>query len=578
MAIKMCYEGNAKTYIELTGHKQYLAILENLREKTKYIQIVHVPGINHSEDKIISAAKELMYVLEHDKKVKRWAGTLSGDCHEYYEFIANDKFFDFLEQFESFYTDDIIWDQKYGFGLDDICFCDDEWRTLFYTTTHEHDACYDKDLLDLNLIRVKGEQRVKTVKIKGEYSIALIYTDIVDETALSQLKELCDQPFTGGSKIRVMPDVHAGKGCVIGFTAYLGALVIPNIVGVDIGCGMLTVELGKEQIDFEKLDEIIKQNVPSGMNVHDEKIESFPNLTTMHCYDKLKDDGYIERSIGTLGGGNHFIEIDVDDENNKCLVIHTGSRNLGKQVAEYYQNLAYDYLRGADKRYEKQKALVSEYKKQGRESEIQAAIAELKNKLNNAVTDVPKDLAYLTGEYRQMYLDDMAICQEFAQLNRYTIAQTIINRLFGKNLNDLKRFETVHNYIDLNDNIVRKGAVSAKKNEMLLIPINMRDGSLICIGKGNEEWNCSAPHGAGRLMSRSEAREDLSLDEYKSEMNGVYSSCICDATLDESPMAYKDIDDITSRITPTVEIIKQIKPIYNFKDTNANNSFNGKHN
>lgn len=562
----MTYEGNANTYIELSGHKQYLNILEILKEKTEYIRIVQISGTDHKNDKIIKAAKELMYILEHEKKVNRWAGTLSGAKDaECYEFIANEKFFDFLSGFESFYTDDIMWDQKYGFGLDDICFCDSEWQTLFYTVTHEHSAYFDKDLIDLNLIKVGNEERIKSIKIKGEYSSAVIFTDSVEEIALNQIKALCDQAFTGGSKIRIMPDVHAGAGCVIGFTANLGAMIIPNIVGVDIGCGMLTVELGKVDMDFEYLDSVINDYIPSGMNVHEGRIKRFPKLQEMHCYRNLKNSKRIERSIGTLGGGNHFIEIDIDEDGCKYLVIHTGSRNLGLQVANCYQNLAYDILRGADKRIEKQNALIAEYKAQGRRKEIQAAIIELKKQFELSTTDVPKDLAYLTGEYRQMYLDDMSICQEFATLNRFTIAEIIIKHLFDRDLFEFKYFETIHNYIDLDNNIVRKGAVSAKKNEMLLIPINMRDGSLICIGKGNEDWNCSAPHGAGRIMSRTTAHDNLSLEEYKEQMKGIYSTCICEATIDESPMAYKSIDDIKARITPTAEIIKQIKPIYNFK-------------
>lgn len=403
------------------------------------------------------------------------------------------------------------------------------------------------------------------IEINGAYSTAKIFTDNAEETALSQIQQLCSQPFVKDCKIRIMPDVHSGVGCVIGFTANLGEMVIPNIVGVDIGCGMLTVELGNIDIDFEKLDNTVIEYVPSGKNTHEGRIVRFPQLQDLHCYRNLKDTKRLERSIGTLGGGNHFIEVDVDDENCKYLVIHTGSRNLGTQVALLYQNMAYDILCGKDKLFEMQKKLIEDYKAQGRRSEIQNAIKELKKSFKAKTTDVPKELCYLTGEYRQQYLDDMRICQQFAALNRETIANIILEKMFGKSLSDFEHFQTIHNYIDLESNIVRKGAVSAKSGEKLLIPINMRDGSLICVGKGNEDWNCSAPHGAGRLMSRTTAFESLSLTEFQKQMQGIYSTSVTEKTLDESPMAYKNKDEIVSNISPTAEIVKTIKPVYNFK-------------
>ena len=405
------------------------------------------------------------------------------------------------------------------------------------------------------------------IEINGIYSSAKVFCKELEETALEQLTTLCNQPFTKDCKIRVMPDAHAGAGCVIGFTADLGEMVIPNIVGVDIGCGMLTVELGKIDIDFEKLDADIIKNIPCGKNTHEGRLLHYPDLQKLNCYRELKQTKRIEKSIGTLGGGNHFIEIDVDDDGCKYLVIHTGSRNLGKQVAEIYQNMAYDILRGKDKLFEKQNKIIEEYKATGRKKEIQAEIKKLKKEFILNSTDVPKELSYLTGKYRQMYLDDMRICQDFAILNRRTIASLILAHSFSKEIGELSYFETIHNYIDLESNIVRKGAVSAKKGERLLIPINMRDGSLICIGKGNTDWNCSAPHGAGRIMSRKMASDTLSLEEYKSEMQNIYTSCVCAATIDESPMAYKSMEYITSQITPTAEIEKIIKPIYNFKAT-----------
>jgi len=403
------------------------------------------------------------------------------------------------------------------------------------------------------------------IELRGKYNTAIVYTDIIENTAVGQIIELCNQEFVKGCKIRIMPDVHAGAGCVIGFTADLGEMVIPNIVGVDIGCGMLTVELGKVEIDYKALDDLIREKIPSGRNVHVCRNTRFPNLENLYCYRNLKDSVRIERSKGTLGGGNHFIEVDVDDEDNKYLVIHTGSRNLGKQVAEHYQKMAYDILRGADKLFEEQEKLIAEYKAAHRKKEIESALKELKKNFKAKWTDVPKDLCYLTGKYREMYLHDMKICQEFATENRLQIAEIILGGLFGKSLSQFSYFETIHNYIDHETNTVRKGAVSARKGEKLLIPINMRDGSLICIGKGNEEWNCSAPHGAGRLFSRGEAKEIISLEDFEKSMEGIFTTSVDRSTIDESPMAYKNIEDIVNNITPTAEIIKRIKPTYNFK-------------
>ncbi len=401
--------------------------------------------------------------------------------------------------------------------------------------------------------------------VSGEFNTAKIFIDKIDDTAMEQIKTLCDQSFTEGCKIRIMPDAHAGAGCVIGFTADLGDKVIPNIVGVDIGCGMLTVMLGDADIDYDKLDGIIRAGIPCGHDVHPGRITRFPALQEMKCYRELKDVKRLERSIGTLGGGNHFIEIDEDDEGCKYLVIHSGSRNLGKQVAELYQKLAFDIHRGMDKLFEKQQQIIDEYKAAGRRTEIQAAIKELKRNYKLAESPIPKELCYLEGKYRDNYLHDMKICQEFAVRNRYMMAKIILNALFGKEVEDFGYFETIHNYIDHESNIIRKGAVSAKEGEMLLIPINMRDGSLICIGKGNEDWNCSAPHGAGRLYSRTQAKERFTVEEFAESMKGVYTTCVNRKTLDESPMAYKTMDDIVNNISPTADIIRIIKPLYNFK-------------
>jgi RNA-splicing ligase RtcB len=390
-----------------------------------------------------------------------------------------------------------------------------------------------------------------------------IFTDLIEEEAVNQIHTLMKQPAFAECKVRIMPDVHAGKGCVIGFTADLGNKVIPNIVGVDIGCGMYVVDLGDRDIDLQKLDSVIKNYVPCGKNVHEGRIARFPKLQALNCYRELKDTKRIERSIGTLGGGNHFIEIDVDEYKNKYLVIHTGSRNLGKQVAEYYQSLAVELMQGKDELYKKQQEIIDTYKAEGRKSEIQSAIKELHRNYKPGTLNTPKELCYLEGEYRDKYLHDMLICQEYASLNRMYIANIILEKM-GIRFTGYS-FETIHNYIDVDSNIVRKGAISARKNELLLIPINMRDGCILGVGKGNEEWNFSAPHGAGRLMSRTKAKENLTVSEFKETMSGIYSTTVGVETLDEAPMAYKPMESIVDNIKDTVEIKKILKPIYNFK-------------
>lgn len=389
-----------------------------------------------------------------------------------------------------------------------------------------------------------------------------VFTDNIEPEALEQIYTLIKQPAFKDCKIRIMPDVHAGAGCVIGFTADLGDKVIPNIVGVDIGCGMLTVGLGNIDIDFDKLDKAIRKVVPSGRNVHEGRNVRFDKLSELYCFRDLRDSKRLERSIGTLGGGNHFIEVDTDDIGDKYLIIHSGSRNLGKQVADYYQNLAIELMQGKDKLYEMQNKLIAEYKAKGKRKEIEKAIKELHRKFNPNPLGIPKELCYLTGEYREKYLHDMKICQEFAVLNRKTMADVIIREM---GFDEVSRFETIHNYIEHNTNMVRKGAISAKDGEMLLIPINMRDGCIIGVGKGNEDWNMSAPHGAGRIMSRSRAKECVSLDDFENSMKGIYTTSVNQSTIDEAPMVYKPIDEIVENIKDTVDIIKIIKPIYNFK-------------
>jgi tRNA-splicing ligase RtcB (3'-phosphate/5'-hydroxy nucleic acid ligase) len=389
-----------------------------------------------------------------------------------------------------------------------------------------------------------------------------IFTKNIEQEALNQIYTLIGQPSFQDCKVRIMPDVHAGTGCVIGFTADLGDKVIPNIVGVDIGCGMLCVQLSEKDIDLQKLDDIIHNYVPNGREVHDVRKVKFDKLKDLYCYRNLKDIKRIEKSIGTLGGGNHFIEIDEDEEQNKYLIIHSGSRNLGKQVADYYQNLAIETMQGKDKLLEMQENLITEYKSQGKRKEIQSAIKELHKNFNPNPLKIPKELCYLTDKYREQYLHDMKICQEYAIENRATIADIILSLM---NLSSEFSFETIHNYIEYKTNMIRKGAVSAKKDQMLLIPINMRDGCIVARGKGNDEWNQSAPHGAGRIMSRNKAREVVNFDDYKNSMNGIYTTSVNKETIDEAPMVYKPMKEIIDNIQDTVEIVKIIKPIYNFK-------------
>ena len=388
-----------------------------------------------------------------------------------------------------------------------------------------------------------------------------IFTENIEESAKEQINLLLKQETFKDCKIRIMPDVHAGAGCVIGFTGDLGNKVIPNIVGVDIGCGLLCVELGNVDIDLQKLDKIIREYIPAGMNVHKEEVKNF-DFTQLYCFNELKNkDGWLEKSLGTLGGGNHFIEIDVDEYNNKYLVIHTGSRNLGKQVAEIYQNKAIDYCSyKKEMNYEKQE-IIKKYKEQDREKEIQQALLEIKNKYQGK-TKLPKDLCYLEGELRRNYLHDMRICQNFAILNRNYIAGKICKEL---NIYDGNYFHTIHNYINFEDNIIRKGSISARKGERVIIPMNMRDGCIIGIGKGNEDWNYSAPHGAGRTMSRNMARNTLNIEDYKKTMEGIYTTSVNEETIDEAPFVYKPMEEIIKYIDPTIEIEKIIKPIYNFK-------------
>ena len=365
------------------------------------------------------------------------------------------------------------------------------------------------------------------IEIKGTYGEAKVFTDELDNSASGQIKALCEQPFITGSKIRIMPDVHAGKGCTIGTTMTIGDFVVPNLVGVDIRCGMLTVQLEEKRLNLPELDSFIHQNIPYGRDVRERTHRSHGriNLEDLRCYKKV-DTRRAKESLGTLGGGNHFIEVDKDDDGHLYLVIHTGSRNLGLRVAELYQKKAYNAVGG---------------RKQ---------------------TEIPYELAYLTGEEKDDYLYDMAFMQRFAELNRRIIKEVILD---GMKLHEADSFTTIHNYIDTDAMILRKGAVSANAGERLLIPMNMRDGSLICTGLGNEDWNCSAPHGAGRRFSRTDAENSFTVSEFKKQMEGIYTTSVSKDTLDECPMAYKPMEEILQNIGETVRVERIIRPIYNFK-------------
>lgn len=396
------------------------------------------------------------------------------------------------------------------------------------------------------------------LEIKGKINTAICYAKVVEDEAIEQIRRMCDYEFTEGSKIRVMPDVHAGKGCTIGTTMTVKDKVVPNVVGVDIGCGMYTVDLGNVDIDFEKLD-AAAHYIPSGMDVWEGRQERF-DLQQLRCFRGLKDTKRLERSLGTLGGGNHFIEVDMASDGTKYLVIHTGSRNLGKQVAQIYQNIAIDLAKGKEEYFQKRDEIIRTYKEQGRRSEIQKALKDIA--WTEKEPAIPADLCFLFGQYFEDYMHDVEICQRFALRNREKIAEILLERtgMTGKN-----GFHTIHNYIDMNEMILRKGAIAAHQGEKVLIPINMRDGSVLAIGKGNPEWNYSAPHGAGRIMSRTKARDELKLEEYIKEMQGVYTTSVSINTLDEAPMAYKSLEDIIDVIRDSVDVIDIMKPIYNFK-------------
>ena len=396
------------------------------------------------------------------------------------------------------------------------------------------------------------------VLVQGAYNTAVCYTPELEEAAQQQIQAVCDRPEFAGCKIRIMPDVHAGKGCTIGTTMTIRDKIVPGMVGVDIGCGMETVALAEREIDFDRLDALIREEIPCGREIRDtpHDLNGEIDLTQLRCARQVNLNRAM-RSIGSLGGGNHFIEIDRAEDGRLYLVVHSGSRHLGTEVANFYQEEGRRALWGGA-RYQIQEA-VRRLKAEGRFQEIQTTILALKKERE---LKIPKDLAYVEGKLFEDYLHDMKLTQQFAMLNRKAIVEVIMR---GMGLTAVELFTTIHNYIDTDAMILRKGSVSAAAGEKLLIPINMRDGSLICVGKGNKAWNCSAPHGAGRLMSRRAALQALSMEQFQREMQGIYTTCVLPDTLDESPMAYKSMDEIVAQIQPTAEIVERIRPVYNFK-------------
>ncbi|MCL2022477.1 MAG: RtcB family protein [Betaproteobacteria bacterium] len=394
------------------------------------------------------------------------------------------------------------------------------------------------------------------IEVKGKHNTALCYCGELEPKALEQIKAVCDREEFADSRIRIMPDVHAGKGCTIGTTMTITDKIVPGMVGVDIGCGMETVRIAERELDFARLDRLIRAEIPSGRGIRKKPhpLNAEIDLDRLRCAERVKVDR-ARLSIGTLGGGNHFIEVDRADDGTLYLVVYSGSRHLGQEVATWYQKEACKLLSGPSK--EVLDETIATLKAEGREQEIEEALERLK-----PVSDIPKDLAYASDELFDDYLHDMQIVQRFASLNRHAMTEVILS---GMKLTETDRFTTIHNYIDTEAMILRKGSVSAKAGEHLLIPINMRDGSLICVGKGNAQWNYSAPHGAGRLMSRTRAFNTLSLDEFQSEMKDVFSTSVHRNTLDESPMAYKSMEEILSNIHPTADVVERIRTVYNFK-------------
>ena len=402
--------------------------------------------------------------------------------------------------------------------------------------------------------------------IKGDFNEAEVFTENIDKETISQIKQLLDQEFVKNSNIRVMPDCHKGAGCVIGTTMTIKDKIVPNLVGVDIGCGVLCVELGDIDLNLDKIDDFIKNNIPHGFNINNKAVVDYiDEILKIRCINNIKKKPEeFNRALGSLGGGNHFIEIDKDDFNNKYLVIHSGSRNLGLQVAKHYQDVGYNNLNYNNSEYEeKSKEIIESYKKSGKKKKIEKELKKLKESLKKE-SKIPKDLCYVQGQDLDDYLHDMDIVQRYASKNRELMAEKIVE-FIGLDYESLNKFESIHNYIEVDKYMLRKGAISAYEGEDVLIPINMRDGVIIGKGKGNPNWNYSAPHGAGRILSRAEAKNKIHMNDYKASMKDIFTTCVNVSTLDEAPQAYKPIEEIINNITDTVDIKKIIKPIYNFK-------------
>lgn len=389
-------------------------------------------------------------------------------------------------------------------------------------------------------------------KITGKYDEAIVYTENIDETTVEQIKAILNQPHFEGSNMRIMPDTHAGKGAVIGTTMKVKDKVVPNLVGVDIGCGILCVEILGENLNLEKLDQVIHTKIPSGISVRETIHESAKDFDLSKVIAPIGIEKTL-LSLGTLGGGNHFIEVN-ENQGRYFLTIHSGSRSLGLKVANYHQRVAIQNFR---RHHPDLLQMIEQMKREGRQREIQQAILEFRKNQS-----VPSELTYLEGLDMEKYLHDLEIAQKFAALNRSIIAEDIMKEL---NLVEVGRIDTVHNYINFDDMILRKGAISAKKGEEVIIPINMRDGSLLAVGKGNEDWNYSGPHGAGRILSRSKAKKTLNLEDFKETMKGVYTTTISEDTIDEAPFVYKPIEEIIENTKDAIEVKEIIKPIYNFK-------------
>ncbi len=420
--------------------------------------------------------------------------------------------------------------------------------------------CFRDDYNKLAEYENEVEGSEKMIEIKGKVNTAICYAKVIEDEAIEQIRRMCDYELTRDSQIRIMPDVHAGKGCTIGTTMTIKDKICPNIVGVDIGCGMYTVKLTNKNLDFKQIDEACHY-IPSGMNVWESRTERF-DLTALKCYRSLKFAKRLERSLGTLGGGNHFIEVDQAKDGSYYLIIHSGSRNLGKQVAQIYQQLAIDLHYGKEEYFKTREEIIRTYKEQGKRAEIQDALKKLEKKFKAQELDAPDDICWLYGIFMDDYLHDVEICQRFAKRSRERMAEIILERT---GMTAVEFFHTIHNYIDVNEMILRKGAIAAHAGEKVLIPINMRDGSVIAVGRGNPEWNESAPHGAGRIMSRTKAKATIDLEEYRASMSCVYSTSVNASTLDEAPMAYKSLEDIIDVIEDSVDVIDIMKPVYNFK-------------